>query len=183
MTIVAETADVTVREATPEDVAQIVDMIHALAHNEGHDESVQATVHSISRLLFPESFGLRANTPTGKPAVFALVVDDPAGSDLLLGMAIWYVNVSTWEARYGIHLEDLFVRTEARGLGVGKALVMTLAALADENDYARVEWAVRDSNEHARAFYRSLQAEEMEEWLTNRLSGRDLQRLADEVEL
>jgi GNAT superfamily N-acetyltransferase len=183
VTIIAETADVTVREAVPDDAAQITEMIHELAHNEGEADTVHTSEDDVVRLLFPQSVGREANTPSGLPAAFCLVVDDPNHPGRLAGMAIWYLTVSTWEGRYGIHLEDLFVRSEARGLGVGKALVMTLAALCDDRGWARLEWAVHDSNEHARAFYRNLQAEEMEEWLTNRLSGRDLQRLADEVDL
>ncbi len=183
MAFVAEAYDVTVREAVAADAVQILEMIHELAANEGHEDHVSTTEDQLTLLLFPESLGVRANTPSGLPAAFCLVVDDPGHEGRLAGMALWYLTTSTWEGVYGIHLEDLYVRSEARGLGVGKALVTTLAGLCDEHGYARLEWAVQDSNEHARAFYKSLRAEEMEEWLTNRLSGRDLQRLADEVEL
>ncbi len=182
MTIVAETEDVVVREATASDVPQILEMIHELAHNEGSPDEVETSEEDLARLLFPESIGDRARTPSGLPAAFCLVVDGPTPGHLY-GMALWYLTTSTWTGRHGIHLEDLYVRSEARGLGIGKALVMTLAALCDEQGYPRLEWAVQDSNAHARAFYRSLEAEEMDMWLPNRLSGDSLQRLADEVEL
>lgn len=197
MSIVAETEDVVVREATVADIPQLLDMIRKLAHNEGEHAQVETTELDLVKLLFPESLGERANTPSGLPAAYCLVVDAPAtdsGGDVdadaanadggpLYGMALWYLTTSTWTGRHGIHLEDLYVRSEARGLGIGKALVMTLAALCDERGYPRLEWAVQDTNDHARAFYRSLQAEEMEMWLPNRLSGHSLRRLADEVEL
>ncbi|MCB0914650.1 MAG: GNAT family N-acetyltransferase [Actinobacteria bacterium] len=182
MTIIAEAADVPVREATAEDIPEILDMIYELARNEGYLGNVRTTEEQLLQLLFPEAAGSRANTPTGLPAAYCLVVDAESG-DGLWGMALWYLTVSTWEGRYGIHLEDLYVRSEARGKGVGKALVMTLAALCEEHGYPRLEWAVQDSNEHARAFYRSLRADELEEWLTNRLSGRPLRALAEEVDL
>lgn len=183
MEIVAEADEVQVRGAAPEDLPQILDMIHELARNEGYAGEVHTTEEQLAMLLFPESLGRRANTPSGEPAAYCLVVDDPEGSGRLLGMALWFITVSTWEGSYGIHLEDLYVRSQARGLGVGKALVMTLAALCEDNGYPRLEWAVQDSNEHARAFYQNLRAEEMEEWLTNRLSGRPLRALAEDVEL
>lgn len=179
----AETDTVTVRGAVEADSGQILEMIWELARNEGYATSVKTDELAVRRLLFPSSLDEKANTPSGLPAAYCLVVDDPNGSDRLLGMAIWYLTVSTWEGSYGIHLEDLYVRPQARGLGVGKALVMTLAALCDDNGYPRLEWAVQDSNEHARAFYRNLQAEELEEWLTNRVSGGNLRRLAAEVDL
>ena len=189
MSIVAETEDVVVREATVEDIPQLLDMIRKLAHNEGEHAQVETTELDLVKLLFPESLGERANTPSGLPAAYCLVVEAPDvegkgdAAGALYGMALWYLTTSTWTGRHGIHLEDLYVRSEARGLGIGKALVMTLAAMCDERGYPRLEWAVQDTNDHARAFYRSLQAEEMEMWLPNRLSGHSLRRLADEVEL
>jgi len=182
MTIIAEAADVPVREATASDIPEILDMIHELARNEGYLDEVRTNEEMLTLLLFPESVGQRANTPSGLPAAYCLVVDADEGAGLW-GMALWFLTTSTWAGNYGIHLEDLYVRSEARGKGVGKALVMTLAAICEERGYPRLEWAVQDSNEHARAFYRSLRAEEMEEWLTNRLSGSSLRALADEVEI
>jgi GNAT superfamily N-acetyltransferase len=183
MTVVAESGDLAVREATVGDIPQLLDMIYELARNEGYLDEVRTDADMLTRLLFPESLGVRANTPSGLPAAFCLVVDAGEGESGLWGMALWYLTTSTWAGSYGIHLEDLYVRSQARGKGVGKALVTTLAAICDEHGYPRLEWAVQDSNEHARAFYRSLRAEEMEEWLTNRLSGSNLRALADEVDI
>lgn len=182
MTVIAETGEVAVREATVDDIPQLLDMIYELARNEGYEDEVRTTEEMLTRLLFPQSLGVSANTPSGLPAAYCVVVD-AEGEPGLWGMALWYLTTSTWAGSYGIHLEDLYVRSEARGKGVGKALVTSLAAICDERGYPRLEWAVQDSNEHARAFYRSLQADEMEEWLTNRLSGSNLQALADEAEL
>ena len=93
-------------------------------------------------------------------------------------MAIWFLTFSTWTGRRGIHLEDLYVRPEARGTGVGRALVAELASIAHRSGYARVEWAVLDWNEDAIRFYRSLGARPLDEWVGYRLAGEPLQRLA-----
>ncbi len=86
-------------------------------------------------------------------------------------MAIWFRNFSTWTGRHGIYLEDLYVRPEARGTGVGRALVAELAAVAHRAGYGRLDWSVLDWNESAIRFYRSLGAVPMDEWTGYRLSG------------
>ncbi len=96
-------------------------------------------------------------------------------------MAIWYRTYSTWTGTPGIHLEDLFVQPAARGRGLGRDLLAALAAIAVARGYRRVEWAVLDWNEPAIAFYRSLGAEPMQEWTTNRLTGDALATLAASV--
>ncbi|MBL0924454.1 MAG: GNAT family N-acetyltransferase [Sphingomonadaceae bacterium] len=94
------------------------------------------------------------------------------------GFALFFHNFSTFEGRPGIYLEDLFVRPEARGSGLGKALLKRLAALAVERDCARLEWWVLDWNEPAINFYKSLGARPMDEWTTFRVDGDALDRLA-----
>ena len=94
------------------------------------------------------------------------------------GFALYFHNFSTFEGRPGIYLEDLFVRPEARGSGLGKALLKRLAALAVERDCARLEWSVLDWNEPAITFYQSLGAKSMDGWTINRLDGDALQGLA-----
>ncbi|MEQ1538759.1 MAG: GNAT family N-acetyltransferase [Sphingorhabdus sp.] len=94
------------------------------------------------------------------------------------GFALFFHNFSTFEGRPGIYLEDLFVRPEARGSGLGKALLKALAALAVERDCARLEWSVLDWNEPAIVFYRSLGAKSMDGWTINRVDGDALQELA-----
>lgn len=94
------------------------------------------------------------------------------------GFALFFHNFSTFEGRPGIYLEDLFVRPEARGSGLGKALLQQLAALAVERDCARLEWAVLDWNEPSIAFYKLLGAKMMDEWTGMRVDGPALSSLA-----
>lgn len=94
------------------------------------------------------------------------------------GFALFFHNFSTFEGRPGIYLEDLFVRPEARGSGLGKALLKRLAALAVERDCARLEWSVLDWNEPAIRFYKSLGAKPMDEWTVYRVDGSALIGLA-----
>lgn len=94
------------------------------------------------------------------------------------GFALFFHNFSTFEGKPGIYLEDLFVRPEARGSGLGKALLKRLAALAVERDCARLEWSVLDWNEPAIRFYKSLGAKAMDEWTVYRADGAALIDLA-----
>jgi GNAT superfamily N-acetyltransferase len=94
------------------------------------------------------------------------------------GFALFFHNFSTFEGRPGIYLEDLFVRPEARGSGLGKALLKALAALAVARDCARLEWWVLDWNDPAIQFYKKLGAKPMDEWTTFRVDGDALQELA-----
>jgi GNAT superfamily N-acetyltransferase len=97
-----------------------------------------------------------------------------------LGFALFFHNFSTFEGKPGIYLEDLFVRPEARGSGLGKALLKHLAALAVERDCARLEWSVLDWNDPAIQFYKKLGAKPMDEWTVFRVDGTDLAQLAGE---
>jgi GNAT superfamily N-acetyltransferase len=94
------------------------------------------------------------------------------------GFALFFHNFSTFEGKPGVYLEDLFVRPEARGSGLGKTLLQRLAQIAVERDCARLEWWVLDWNEPAIAFYKSLGAKPMEEWTTFRVDGDALTALA-----
>ncbi|MDX2211014.1 MAG: GNAT family N-acetyltransferase [Sphingopyxis sp.] len=96
------------------------------------------------------------------------------------GFALFFHNFSTFEGRPGIYLEDLFVRPEARGSGLGKALLAHLAKLAVERDCARLEWWVLDWNSPSIGFYQSLGARLMDEWTVMRVDGAALTRLAGE---
>jgi GNAT superfamily N-acetyltransferase len=95
------------------------------------------------------------------------------------GFALFFHNFSTFEGKPGIYLEDLFVRPDARGSGLGKALLAALAQLAVERDCARLEWAVLDWNEPSIGFYKALGARPMDEWTVFRMDGEALQRLVD----
>jgi GNAT superfamily N-acetyltransferase len=94
------------------------------------------------------------------------------------GFALFFHNFSTFEGRPGIYLEDLFVRPDARGSGLGKALLGRLAALAVERDFARLEWSVLDWNTPAIDFYKALGATPMDEWTVYRVDGAALDNLA-----
>lgn len=95
------------------------------------------------------------------------------------GFALFFHNFSTFEGKPGIYLEDLFVRPEARGSGLGKALLKRLAALAIERDCARLEWWVLDWNTPSIGFYKALGAKPMDEWTVFRVDGDALTGLAD----
>ena len=153
-----------IRAASPDDVDQLVQLIHDLAEFERSPQSVEISAGQLHDALFAPS-----------PNVFAHVAED---GDRIVGMAIWFLTFSTWTGRHGIHLEDLYVRPEARAGGVGRALLTELAEIAHRSGYARVEWSVLDWNEQALAFYRSLGAVPLDEWVGYRLAGKALAELA-----
>ncbi len=142
---------------------ELVGLIHDLAEYERSPSSVEVVPDQLRNALFGAS-----------PAVFALVAEEDSR---LMGMAIWFLNFSTWTGRHGIYLEDLYVRPEGRGRGVGRDLVEALATLAVEAGYARVDWAVLDWNAPAIGFYESLGAVPMDEWTGYRLTGEALAAL------
>ena len=182
-----------VREATPEDVAEMHDMIMELAIFEKAPEEVIATEEDLHKALFGgtsiphaefeshdsiEVSG-RADTPSGQPAAFAHVIDAPDGNGLA-GMAIWFLNYSTWEGRHGIYLEDLYVRERFRGQGFGKKLLTKLAQICVENNYTRFQWWVLNWNQPAIDVYRSIGAVPQDEWTVFRMTGDALRDLAAE---
>jgi len=155
----------TIRPATPEDVPQILAMIRELAEYERALHEVVATEEHLRRTLFSEV-----------PAAFGHVA--VAADGRVAGMAVWFLNYSTWLGSHNLYLEDLFVRPEHRGGGVGRRLLQTLAAICVERGYERLEWWVLDWNESARGFYSSIGAEALTEWIPYRVSGTALARLA-----
>jgi GNAT superfamily N-acetyltransferase len=159
-----------IRRAQPDDVAEIVAMVRDLAEYERAAHEATATEEQFHRALFGPA-----------PTVFAHVVEHDSGDgNRLGGMALWFLNFSTWLGRNGLYLEDLYVRPELRGSGYGTRLLSTLAQECVANDYGRLEWWVLDWNEPALAFYRSLGAVPMDEWTVHRVTGDDLLRLASE---
>ncbi len=141
-------------------------MIKDLATYERAPEAVDATEAMVADLLFGGT-----TSTSGLPACFAHVVEHEAATSgyRLGGFALWNLKVSTWRGRYGIYLEDLYVRPELRGLGYGSALMQTLIDECAKKGYPRFEWSVLDWNEPSIAFYRSLGATPLEEWTTWRL--------------
>jgi GNAT superfamily N-acetyltransferase len=144
-----------IRTAVPGDVPVILGLIRELARYEREPDSVVATESDLRDALFGE-------TPVASCHLAEL-------DGTVVGFALWFRNFSTWLAKPGIYLEDLFVSPDARGHGLGKALLMTLVEIARERGYGRVEWSVLDWNQPAIGFYRSLGAVPNDEWTTWRL--------------
>lgn len=172
---------IVVREATPADVSQMHDMILQLAIYEKEPEAVVATEEDLHRALFGgTAFSDKsALTPSGAPGVHAFVIDSPTGEGLA-GMAIWFLNYSTWDGKHGVYLEDLYVREEFRSQGFGKALLVRLAQLCLDNDYTRFQWWVLNWNQPAIDVYRAMGASAMDEWTVYRLSGTALNELGEQ---
>ena len=155
-----------IRPAAPADAALILDFIRALADFEKLSPEVTATEAQLRATLFPAS---------GSPVahcVLAFTDEAPAG------FAIFFYNYSTFLAKPGLYLEDLFVKPEFRGRGLGKALLLHLAKLANELGCGRMEWSVLDWNQPAIEFYERLGARRMHEWQVCRLAGPALERFA-----
>jgi GNAT superfamily N-acetyltransferase len=154
----------TLRAATAEDVPQILAFIRALADYERLRHLVVATEDGLRQALF------------GPRPYAEVVLAEDAG--VPLGFALFFHTFSTFLGQPGIYLEDLFVVPEARGRGVGRALLAHLARLAAERGCGRVEWAVLDWNAPAIRFYESLGARPNAEWTVYRLAGDPLAALA-----
>jgi GNAT superfamily N-acetyltransferase len=154
----------TIRTATPADVPQILALIQALATYEREPDAVTATEADLMRDGFGPSpfYSCLMAECDGQPA----------------GFALYFFNYSTWMGRPGLYLEDIFVQPEFRGLGIGKALLKRVAAIAVEKNCPRLQWEVLDWNTPAIDFYRAMGAEFLDEWRNVRVSGEALRRLA-----
>src|ERR1700735_1277579 len=159
------TAEAVLRRARPGDEAGILECIGALATYEREPEAVETTADTLRQSLFCPS-----------PSVFAHVI---ARHERIIGIAVWFLNYSTWTGRGGIYLEDLFVYPDERGRGYGKALLRTLAQLCAERGSRSLGGPAPAWNHPAIGFYRSIGAVGMDEWTVQRLSGDALTRLAD----
>ena len=154
----------TIRGAEERDVPLLLSLIRELAEYERLAGEVVATEEDLSRSLFGE-----------RPAAEVLVA---TLDGLPVGFALFFHNFSTFLGRRGLYLEDLYVRPAARGRGVGRALLVRLAAIAVERGCGRLEWAVLDWNDPAIGFYRRLGASPMSDWTVFRLAGPALAALA-----
>lgn len=157
-------AEITIRQAAPADSALIHGFIRDLAEYEKLLDEVEASQADIAALLFGPN-----------PRAFCDIAE---ADGTPVGFALWFYNVSTFAGRLGIYLEDLYVRPQARGLGAGKALLARLARRCLDQGLGRLEWAVLDWNAPSIAFYDSLGAAAKTEWITRRLTGEALARLA-----
>ena len=153
-----------IRSATPADISLIGQFIRDLAEYEKLAHAVRFDEAVMAQKLFG-------------PRPFAeVLIGEIDGTPQ--GFALFFHNFSTFEGRPGIYLEDLFVRPDARGSGLGKALLGKLAALAVERDCARLEWSVLDWNTPAIDFYKALGARAMDEWTVYRVDDDALTGLA-----
>ena len=157
--------DFEIRQAEEEDVPEILELIKALAEFENLSEEVVAT----EELLKITLFGINS------PAEVQIAFD----KNKTLGFALYFRSFSTFLGRPGIYLEDLYVRENARGKGVGEALLRRLAQRTREIGGGRLEWAVLNWNEPAIGFYQKMGAAPLEEWTTYRVNGKNLQELAE----
>jgi GNAT superfamily N-acetyltransferase len=153
-----------IRPAAEADTPQILEMIVALAEYEKLSHIVVATEDALRSSLFG-----------AHPAAEVLLAFD---DDQCRGFALFFPNYSTFLAKPGLYLEDLFVKPEARGRGIGRALLTKLAAIAQERGYGRLEWSVLDWNESAIGFYKKLGAIPLDDWTIFRVTGEALKRLA-----
>jgi GNAT superfamily N-acetyltransferase len=154
----------TVRHARPDDAGQILAFIRELAAYERAPDAVRASAED-----------LRAALEGGDPRVRVLLAEWDARP---AGFALFFRQFSTWEGKPVLYLEDLFVRPEFRGRGIGRDLLLRLARIAQEEGCARYQWQVLDWNQPAIEFYRAFGAQVLREWLTCRVEGADLARLA-----
>ncbi len=152
-----------IRSARREDVPAILRLIKDLALYEKAPHEVRATETEIERTLFGEGANACAH------------VAEVDGE--VIGIAIWFLNYSTWLGKPGIYLEDLYVDPAHRGNGHGLALLTTLAKICVERGYERLQWWVLDWNSPSIEFYKSLGAVPMDEWTVFRLSGDALKSL------
>ncbi|MBX9858204.1 MAG: GNAT family N-acetyltransferase [Sphingomonas sp.] len=146
-----------IRFAEPADVGTILHFVRELAEYERELDKVVATEELLHQALF--------STP---PAAEALIAEAGGAP---VGLALFFHNFSTWTGWRGLYLEDLYVTPEARGTGVGKALLKRLAQIAVERGCGRFEWAVLDWNTPAQEFYKAMGASVMDDWRICRMAG------------
>ena len=157
----------TIRPAIAQDVPQILEFIRALATYEREPDAVTATEADLLR----DGFG-------PNPYFWCLIAEHESKP---AGFALCFYSYSTWLGKPGVYLEDLFVLPEFRGLGIGKALLQRVAAVAVERDFPRLGWEVLDWNTPAIEFYSAMGAEFLDSWRNVRVTGEALQRLATEA--
>ena len=153
-----------IRRARPDEAGLVLSLVRELADYEKLLHEVEATEGDIAVALFGEN-----------PRLFCDIAEwngEP------VGLAVWFINFSTFTGRSGIYLEDLFVRPAQRGKGIGKALLSHLAKECLANGWSRLQWSVLDWNTPSIEFYKSLGAVLMDEWTVCRVGGPALAALA-----
>jgi GNAT superfamily N-acetyltransferase len=162
----SQPTDLVIRPAEEADVPLILSYIRELAHFEKLADRVSATEDQLRRTLF------------GPRPAAEIFLAELRGNPV--GFALFFQTYSTFLAQPGIYLEDLYVRPEARGQGVGRALLARVAKVARDRECGRMEWSVLDWNERAIRFYRNLGAQPLDEWTVYRLPAEAIARLAAE---
>jgi GNAT superfamily N-acetyltransferase len=156
---------VTVRPIRPDDDPAVVGLVRELADYERALSEVRLTEEQLSACLFGDS-----------PALFGHVAEDEDGR--VVGVALWFLNFSTWRGTHGIYLEDLYVQPGHRGRGLGRELLRTLAAICVARGYSRLESSVLDWNTPSIEFYEAAGAVPMDEWTVFRLTDEALPAFA-----
>lgn len=158
--------NINIRFAREEEVPIILDFIKSIASYEKMLDQVKATEDGLRDVIFNKKM---------VEVIFAVENDIP------IGFALFFPNFSTFEGQVGMYLEDLFVKPEGRGRGIGKALITYVAKLAVERGCPRMEWQCLDWNEPSIDFYKALGARAMDEWTVYRLTGDALEKLGSEA--
>jgi len=154
-----------IRPAKREEVGEVLQLIQDLATYEKAPDQVEASEDDLLNTIFVKD-----------PRVFCDLVEVDGQ---IAGIAIWFLNYSTWQAKHGIYLEDLYIKPEFRARGYGKALLKHLAQICGKEGYGRLQWWVLDWNSPAIEFYKSFGAEAMDEWTVYRTSGQALKNLGN----
>ena len=152
------------RPIRPDDVPAVVGLVRELAEYEKAAHEVRLTEQQLRDCLFGE-----------EPKLFGHVAE---ADGQVVGMALWFLNFSTWRGTHGIYLEDLYVQPQHRGSGLGRELLRTLAGLCVERGYSRLEWWVLDWNTPSIEFYEAAGAVPMDGWTVFRLTDDALQDFA-----
>jgi GNAT superfamily N-acetyltransferase len=153
-----------VREIRPDDVPAVVALVRELADYEKAADQALMTEEQLRTALFGES-----------PKVFGHVAEVDGQ---VVGMAVWFLNFSTWRGTHGVYLEDLYVQPGHRGTGLGRELLRTLAEVCVERGFSRLEWSVLDWNTPSIEFYKAAGAVPMDEWTVFRLTDDALRAFA-----
>ncbi len=154
-----------IRKAAEDDSSAILRFIKDLAEYEELSHAVEATEESIREQLF-----------CAHPVAYVLIAEIDS---LPVGMALYFLNFSTFKSKTGIYIEDLYVDPEFRGLGIGKAFFKEIAQIALRNDYGRINWSVLNWNKPSIDFYLSLGAEPQTEWQVHKLEGDAIKALVE----
>ncbi|MGW6447030.1 N-acetyltransferase family protein [Lentzea sp. NPDC055074] len=156
-----------IRRVEPRDVDAVVGLVYELALYEKAPEQCHLTSEQLHTALFGES-----------PALFGHVAEVDGQ---VVGIALWFLNFSTWDGVHGIYLEDLYVTPDQRGKGLGKQLLEALAQECVAKGYSRLQWWVLNWNEPSIGFYKSLGAIPMDEWTTMRVADEALAKLGSSL--